>query len=155
MYVFNDGGKLFYPDAGKKQFLKISRELINLKASQQLDELPTAIEKCRRYILGYNPLCVVISGLDSQFSENIVRGIKKLHQLRGRQRRKLPVMVINVARYNVIPKHDKYDENTSVLMQINSRPRISQLRQLNASVLDWNPRKENFSTALLKQVKTR
>jgi uncharacterized protein (DUF58 family) len=155
MYVFNDGEKLFYPDAGKKQFLKISRELIDLKAGKKPDELPVAIEKCRRYILGYNPLCVVITGLDRRFSENIILGIKKLHRLRGRQKRKLPVMVINVARHNIIPKREIYDDNASILMQLNTKPYISQLRKLNASVLDWNPQQESFSAALLKQVKFR
>jgi uncharacterized protein (DUF58 family) len=155
LYVFNDSGKLFYPDAGKKQFLKISRALINLKASQQLDELPLAVEKCRRYILGYNPLCVIITGLDSRFNDSIIRGVKKLRQLRGRNLHKLPVMVINVPRYNIIPRREIFDENTSLLMQLKTRPCISQLRQLNASVLDWNPKKENFSAAFLKQVKLR
>ncbi len=155
MYIYNDGEKLFYPDAGKKQFLKISRELIDLKAGSKCDEFPTAIEKCRRYILGYNPLCVVVTRLDSRYSDNVIMGMKKLYQLRGRQRHKLPAMVINVAGYNIVSNNDGYENNTTVLMQLNARPRVQQLRRLGTSVLDWNPRKESFGTALLKQVKTR
>ena len=153
MYVFNNNEKLYYPDAGQKQFLKISRELVGLKAEKKYDEFPLAVEKCRSYILGYNPLCVIITGLDNSHSDSIVRGTKKLRVLRGRQKRKLPVMVINIAGYNVMPARNDYDINNPVIMKLNTRPRVLQLRRLGASVLDWNPRKESFGTALLKLMK--
>lgn len=155
MYIYNDGDKLFYPDAGKKQFLRISRELINLNTSQRYDEFPKAIEKCRRYLLGYNPLCIIISRLDTRYNSDIVRGVGKLRLLRGRRRRKLPVMVVSVAGYNVIPRLDEYDENSALMLQLQTRPQSQQLRRLGASLLEWNPRKENFSTALLRQVKAK
>jgi len=153
MYVFNNNEKLFYPDAGQKQFLKISRELIGLKAENKYDEFPIAVEKCRHYMLGYNPLCVIVTGLDNRHSESIVKGARKLRVMRGRQRRKLPLMVINVAGYNVMPARNDYEINNPVIMKLNTRPRIMQLRKLGASVLDWNPRKESFGTALLKLMK--
>ncbi len=155
MYIYNDGNRLFYPDSGKKQFLRISRELIKLKTTDRFDEFPGAIEKCRRYLLGYNPLCIIITRLDSNAGDTIVHGITKLRQLRGRRRRKLPVMVINVAGYHVIPKLDRYDENTALMLQLHNRPLAQQLRRLGASVLEWNPGQENFSAALLRQVKTK
>ncbi len=154
MYVYNTDDRLFYPDAGKKQFLKISRELIGIQSGNKVDEFPVAVEKCRRYILGYNPLCVIVTRLDSGHSESLLQGVKKLRQLRGRQRRKLPVMIINVPSYNILTGGDEYNANTSVLMQLNTRPRVQQLRRLGASVLDWNPKKESFGTALLKLMKT-
>jgi uncharacterized protein (DUF58 family) len=153
MYVFNNTERLFYPDAGQKQFLKISRELIGLKAEKKYDEFPIAVEKCRSYMLGYNPLCVIVTGLDNRHSESIVKGVKKLRVLRGRQKRKLPVMVINVAGYNIMPARNEYETNNPVIMKLNTRPRLMQLRRLGASVLDWNPRQESFGTALLKLMK--
>jgi uncharacterized protein (DUF58 family) len=153
MYIFNDGGKLFYPDAGRKQYLKISRELLGLKPGRQSDEFPAAVEKCRSYILGYNPLCVIISGLDNRFSDNLILGVRQLKKYRGRQKRKLPVLIINVAGYNLVPGRGEYDGNAAVLMKLDARPRITRLRSLGASVLDWNPKKESFGNALLKQVK--
>ncbi len=155
MYIYNDGGKFFYPDAGKKQFLRISRELIHLNTSKVYGELPEAIEKCRRYLLGYNPLCVVVTRLDARETNNIVNGIAKLRSLRGRRRRKLPVMVVSAAGYNVIPRQDEYDDNSAVMLQLQTKPKAQQIRRMGASLLEWNPRKENFSTALLRQVKAR
>jgi len=155
MYIFNGGGQLFYPDAGKKQFLKISRHLLGLKAGTHSDEFPIAIEKSRQFILGNSPMCVIITGLDSQHADTITTGVKQLHQMLGRQRHKLPVMVINIAGYNIMPSHQEYDENACNLLKIKTRPKIQQLRHLGASVLEWSPLKESFGTALLKQVKTR
>jgi uncharacterized protein (DUF58 family) len=153
MYIFNDGGKLFYPDAGRKQYLKISRELLGLKPGRQSDEFPAAVEKCRSYILGYNPLCVIIGGLDHRFSDNLIVGVKQLKKYRGRHKRKLPVMIINVAGYNLVPERGEFEANAAVLMKLNARPRIARLRSLGATVLDWNPKRESFGNALLKQVK--
>jgi hypothetical protein len=51
--------------SGKKQFLKVSRDLIDLKTGNRNDEFPRAVEKCRHYILGYNPMVVIITRLDS------------------------------------------------------------------------------------------
>jgi hypothetical protein len=75
--------------------------------------------------------------------------------LRGRNRRKLPVMVVSVSGYNLMHKYEKYDENTRLLMQLGTRPKIKELQRLGVSVLDWNPHKENFNIALLRQVRTR
>jgi uncharacterized protein (DUF58 family) len=154
MYIYNDGEKLFYPDAGNKQFLRVSRELIHLKASPRYDEFPKAVEKCRRYLLGYNPLCVVVTRLDSDHNQAIIQGVNKLRLLRGRRRRKLPVMVVSVPGFHVMPRHDEYDENSAFMLRLRTRPYSQQLRRMGVSLLEWNPRRENFSTALLRQVKS-
>ena len=155
MYVYNDGDRLIYPDSGKKQFLRISRELLSLTTSEQAGEFPRAVEACRRYLLGYNPLCIVITRLDSSGDSSIVEGITKLRRLRGRKRRKIPVIVINVPGYHLVPRHDTYDDNAALFLKLESRPLAMQVRRLGASLLEWNPKKENFSTALMRQVKTR
>jgi len=155
MYIYNDGDHLIYPDAGKKQFLRISRELIHLNTTNRNNEFPKAIEKCRRYLLGYNPLCIVITRLDTRYNSNIVQGVTKLRLLRGRRRRKLPVMVVSVPGYNIIPRVNEFDENSAALLQLQTKPQTQLIRRLGASLLEWNPRQENFSTALLRQVKAK
>lgn len=155
MYIFNDTGRLFYPETSKKQFLKISRELIGLEAGDGYDEFPKAVERCRSYIVGHNPACVVITRLDSGQGDAMLQGVRKLRQFRGRRRRRLPVMVLSVAGYHVASRRDQYDDNTALLLQLETRPLVQQLRRLGASVLEWNPRQEGFGTALLRQVKVR
>ena len=154
MYVFNNKQQLFYPETGKKQFVKITRELIKIQAGAKSAEFPAAIEKCRSYILGYNPLCVVITRLDSRFADNIIQGVNLLRKMRGRSRHKLPVMVVNVPGYTLLEGSGTYDENASILMQLNSRPRIQGLRRMGASVVNWNPNRQGLAATLMKMVKS-
>jgi len=155
MYIYHHAGELFYPDSGKRQFNKISRELIDIRASTSGEDLARAIDKCRRYILGYNPLCIVVARLDGDHPESIVDGAKKLALLRGRLRKKLPLMVISVAGYDIATPRGPYDETAIDLRRLETRPTVRRLRALGASVLEWNPRRTDFGTALLRQVKTR
>jgi uncharacterized protein (DUF58 family) len=155
MYVFNNQGQFYYPDTGKKQFIKISRQLLDLSAGNQVDEFPRAVEKCRQYILGYNPLCIVITRLDNRFSGNIVNGIKLLRHFKGSHKRRLPIMVINIPGYSMVAGKGYCDENAALMMQLNTRPRIQQIRALGATVLNWNPLNQNLSAALLKSLRKR
>jgi len=156
MYIYNDGGRLFYPDAGRKQFYRLTRELVGLKTAPRFDELPEAVEKCRRYILGYKPLCVIVTRLDSRYSGLVVEGTKKIRALRSRWRRaKLPVMVVSIAGYEAIGRKNEYEDNAAAILYLETRPVVESLRRLGASILEWNPRTEGFATALLKQVRAK
>jgi uncharacterized protein (DUF58 family) len=155
MYIFNNQQQLFYPETGKKQFVKISRELLKIKAGSKSAEFPAAVEKCRNYILGYNPLCVVITRLDSRFADNILQGVNLLRKMRGRSRHSLPVMVINLPGYTLLENSQIADENASILMQLNARPRIQGLRRLGASVINWDPNRQGLAVTLMQMVKSR
>jgi uncharacterized protein (DUF58 family) len=155
MYIYNHNGELFYPDAGKRQFNKLSRELIDLKASEHKEDLPRAIDKCRRYILGYNPLCVVVTRLDGASPVSLIDGAKKLARLRGRMRKRLPLIVISISGYHIVTPHGPYDEAAAKLRHLETRPLVRRLRASGSSVLEWNPRKTDFGSALLRQVRTR
>jgi hypothetical protein len=112
--------------------------------------MPAAVEKCRHHILGYNPLCIVITRLDRPCIDHVLLGINQLHQLRGHQRRRLPIIVINVSGYNIMSGQGNYDAGASVIMHLKTRPDLQKLQSSGAAVLDWNPRKEKLGTALLK-----
>lgn len=153
MYIYHHRGELFFPDSGKRQFNKLAKKLIDLRASSTGDDLPRAINKCRRYILGYNPLCIVITRIDSGFTDSLISGAKKLIILRGRVRRRLPIMVISIAGYNLIPRSGKYDDNAAMLRHLELRPLVRRLHGLCGSVLEWNPRREEFGSTLLRHLK--
>lgn len=155
MYIYHHTGKIFYPDSGKRQFNRLSKELVDLQASESDEDLVQAIDKCRRYILGYNPLCIVVTRLDGGLPDSITNGAKKLARLRGRLRRRLPLMVISIAGYNIIAPRGPYDETAAELRHLETRPLARRLRALGSSMLEWNPRKTDFGSALLRLVKTR
>jgi len=155
MYIYNDGRKFFYPDAGRKQSHRITRGLTVLKAAREGDHLPEAVERCKGYLLGSNPLCVIVTRLDSPDAGSLLEGTKKLSALRGRSRKKLPLVVISVAGYTTIPTRGEYEAHAAVLLRVQTRPLVSLLRRMRASVLEWDPKRESFGVALMRQVRTR
>ncbi len=156
MYVYNDGERLFYPDAGKRQFHRLTRELIDLKTSTRLDELPQAVEKCRKFILAHNALCVIVTRLDTRHAGLLVDATRKIMAIGSRwRRRRLPVMVVGIAGSELVPGKTGYEENTADFLRLQGRHVAGSLRHLGASVLEWNPQREGFAVALLRQVRTR
>ncbi len=150
MYVFNNQGQLFYPDTGKKQFIKVSRKLLDLNAGNRYDEFPLAVKKCRKFILGYGPRCVIVTRLDNRFSDHIVNGVRLIRLMHCGGNHRLPVTVINIPGYSMISGKGEFDENAALLMQLTTRPKIQQLRALGADVLNWNPLTENINILLHK-----
>lgn len=157
MYLYNDGEKLFYPDSGKKQYFKLSKELVKLKSYHRNEGLDNAVRKCREYILRYNPLSIVITEIRSESSKSLIEGIKKLSLMSGgRRRKRVPLMVVNVLSYYLNPTPpSEYREYAIMLQRIKHSPIASKLRRVGATVVEWNPQKDRFTTVLLGQGKGR
>lgn len=152
MYIYNNSEKLFYPDTGTRQFYKISRYLLEITTSPEGDNLSSAIDRCRSYILGYNPLCFIITRLDVSSTDKLIEGAKKLAVFRGRLKRRLPLVIISIGGYTMLPQRNSYERNASELIQIETRPDVKKLRALGATVIEWNPKRVNFTTALVRQL---
>lgn len=160
MYVYNssvlDRNKaLIYPDTGKRQFIKVARKLTELKPGTRSDEFPEAIQKCQSYILGCNPLCIIVTRLDGIDNEDLLTGINKLRRFGSHQQTILPILVINIPGYNVIPSFAEYDEGTLTLLKLQARPLVEKLRNTGISIIDWNPGKDSFGRALTRQARTK
>jgi len=153
MYIFNSGTRLIYPDTGKLQYSRISRELTTLKPGLKSDGFCEAVEKSRRYLLGLNPLSIVITGIDDRHGEDITRGIRELHCLYGIRKHRMPVVVINVSPYNVIRDQQDYDRGALLMLKLKTRPTLNRLCHLGASVVDWNPRQCSFSASMIRQLR--
>ncbi|MBC8521794.1 MAG: DUF58 domain-containing protein [Candidatus Syntrophoarchaeum sp.] len=153
MYLYNDGEKLFYPDTGKKQYLKLSKELVDLKSYDRNEGLDNAVRKCRAHILRYNPLSIVITEIRSESSESLIEGIKKLSAMSGgRRRKRVPIMVVNVLSHYLNPTPpSEYKEYAISLQKIKHSPITSKLRRMGATVVEWDPQKDKFTTVLIRQ----
>jgi hypothetical protein len=60
-----------------------------------------------------------------------------------------------VAGYTTIPTRGEYEGHAAVLLRVQTRPLVSLLRRMRASVLEWDPKRESFGVALMRQVRTR
>lgn len=157
MYLYNDGEKLFYPDSGKKQYFRLSKELVNLKSHNRNEGLDNAVRKCKKYILRHNPISIVITEIRSASSESLIEGIKKLSAMSGgRRRKRIPIMVVNILSHRLNPTPpSEYKEYAILLRQMKHSPIASKLHKIGAVIVKWDPKKDRFTTVLLRQGKRR
>lgn len=154
MYIYNIG-KNFYPDTGKKQFLKIARELINLKPSifysRRLGEsLAEAAEKTRTHLVSLSPFVIIITYVTSERIGGLLHGIKKILSYYGRFKKTSNIMVINVLPYDLIPKFNDLERSATRMLLVTNKVLCRRLRRAGVIVLNWNPRTESLGTKLMK-----
>lgn len=158
IYLFNSKSRLIHPDIGRSQQYKISRELLTMTMSHE-EPLRNAVDKCRRYMIGSNPLCIVITTLaeraESNELSNIVEGVKEIAKFSKKKTRNTPpILLVNVLGYYFIAKSPEKRMAANIL-QLEESPTKRRLRRNGAIVVDWDPTEEKLMKVLLKEVKSR
>jgi uncharacterized protein (DUF58 family) len=153
MYIYNGDQKIYYPDTGTRQLYRISRELMRTETVKRGETLKQAVEKCHGFIVRYSPMCVVITRLDSEKSDTVYEGLLRLISLRRRYGRRMPVLVLGINGYNLIQSENKFDDNTKRMNALANQVTVSRLRATGASVIEWDPAKEDIFAALIRQRK--
>lgn len=162
-YAYNSysgGGELLSPDAGQKQFRRLTQMLAGLKSGPARHDLLQSVEWCKGFLLRLQPEVFIITRMDVYYPrpgegreslERLTSAIRKLTAYRSRQRRSARVRVIHVN-----PK-DRGDDPDSPfanvdLSQWESRSLASDLRRAGAAVIHWNPEREDFIAALVRHM---
>ncbi len=123
--------------------------------------LPEAVEWCKQFLFGLQPLTVVITRLDAYYarpdrgqasSDTLIARIKRLSSFGARSRTRLPVWVIGVGGYSYLPKDTPVQAQASELVRWETLPMARLLRNAGADVLHWDPSHERFATALLRHM---
>ena len=160
MYIYNHRGETFHADLGKKQFIKITEELLKLcspKAGLELfwDEgLLKAVERNKKYLLTHSPRAIVITHLTLNNWSDILTGTKRI--LAYRRRRERPsIVLINVLPYKFILKSSSWEMFAARVLDETSRSLSNQLRDSGLTVLDWEPRDEGVESVLLSTLRAR
>lgn len=157
-YLFNKKSRLLYPDIGRSQQYKISRELLTMTMDNE-EPLRKAVEKCRKYMIGSNPLCIVITTLAERMNSdelsNIIEGVKEIAKYSKKQTRNFPpILLINVLGYYFIANSPEKRMAADIL-QSEETPIKRKLRKSGTIVIDWDPTEEKLMTVLLKEVRSR
>jgi hypothetical protein len=142
--------RVLYPDSGKRQQYKITREMLYIDIKYSTESLKEAIHSCRRYIVGTQPLFIIISMIEAARIEGIVDGIKELHKYMGRNRGRPNLILFNVQGYNVAAQSDE-EKIAAGFLTYHSKPYYEYLRGMGVTVLNWDPIEESFASALQKQ----
>ena len=151
IYVCGRPPRYFYPDTGRIQFRKALRHLIDLQAGYEAKELLTAVEATRDYVLGYNPLTVLITTLDLRSSHVVETAVHRIRQMYSRRRRP-SIMVIGIDAHSLIPQEAEQASSVAALMRLQTRPLVRRLRSYGANVVEWHPPQETFSSVFSRQV---
>ena len=162
-YAYNSysgGGELLSPDAGQKQFRRLTQMLTGLKSGPARHDLVQSVEWCKGFLLRLQPEVFIITRLDvyyprpgegREYLERLTSAVRKLTAYRSRQRRSARVRVVHVN-----PRETTVDPDSPFgsvdLASWESRSLASDLRRAGAAVIDWNPAQEDFIAALVRHM---
>ena len=142
--------KVLYPDTGKRQQYKITREMLHVEIKYSKESLKEAIHSCRRYIVGTQPLFVVISMIEGARIQGIVEGVKELHKYMGRVAGRPNIIFFNVQGYNIAAQNDS-EKIAAGFLTYHTKSHYEFLRNMGVTVLNWDPIEESFASALQRQ----
>ena len=149
LYLYNKRHRLLYPDLGRKQRYKISRELLKMEMQEE-ESLREAIHRCRSYLVGRTPLSIIITNL-SQENPELLEGVKELAKYGKITRRQIPTIVVNVFSYPFAAKTTE-EKISADLLQTKAYKIKNKLRRAGAMVVDWNPLEQQLVKVMLSQV---
>ena len=155
-YVYNyRPEKLLYPDTGMRQLYRVLRELVTLETSKEERNLRQAVEACKKYLLWFKPLSIVVTRLDVGDTSPLMLGTRTIVQMNSQGRLQAPVMVVGVNGYYFAPREDQLEENVQTFYRLQTRSAVTRLRASGVSVLEWDPTRYDFATALMRHLRTR
>jgi uncharacterized protein (DUF58 family) len=142
--------RIIFPDMGKRQQLRIMKEILNVEVKYGGESLKEAIHSCRRHIVGTLPLFIIITMIEASKSEGLFEGIKELYKYSGWLRRRPSIIIFNVLGYGIAASR-REEVIAAEILDFGNRPIYSQLRKMGVTVVNWNPKTQSFAKALLKQ----
>jgi len=158
MYVYNDLGKTFYPETGKKQFIKISQEMLELNPTgikfrvYWQEGLSKALERNRKYLITLSPLIVIITHVTLSRLSALLSGLEEIWRFR-RKREGIKTIIVNVIPYSLIPKVNELEIFAAKMLEAKSRVLSQNARKMGTIVLDWNPMEEALGVKLVKSLR--
>lgn len=160
---FKIGGQFFnarqnvslYPDLGERQYFRLAKELASLEAGEpQPDAFRQTVEQAKIHLIQLRPLTIVITRPEINFDETLA-GLRTLRHYTTTSRRLRPIIVINPLVYAAIAGGDEFAHWTTMMLKAENRSRYHTLRRMGIHVIDWDPKREDISVRLLRQMRSR
>jgi uncharacterized protein (DUF58 family) len=147
---YKSESRVLFPDIGRRQQYKITKELLYVDIKYSSESLKEAIHSNRSYIAGTSPLFIIITMIESTKIRGIIEGIKELHKYLGRYAIKSNIILFNVQGYQVAATTQQEKIGAELLNYL-SKPYFEFLRKLGCFVVNWDPIEESFAQALQRQ----
>jgi hypothetical protein len=141
--------RVIFPDVGKRQQYKITREMLHVDINYSTESLKEAVHSCRRYIIGSQPLFVIITMVEPRKLQGIIDGIRELHRYLGRIG-KPSIILFNVQGYKIAAQTLE-EKMAAGFLTYHNKPYYDVLRSMGCIVVNWDPIGESFAQALQRQ----
>ncbi len=142
--------RVLYPDVGKRQQYRITKELIQVEINYSTESLKEVVHTCRRHILGTQPLFVVITMLEAANIEGVVEGVKELYKYTGSTAGRPSIILFNVQGYNIAAQ-SQGEKLAARILNYHAQPYYEVLRRMGVALVNWDPIEESFANALQRQ----
>ena len=160
--IYNHSGaeKIILPDIGRRQYHNIVRELVGVEVESpssflgemNVQSLRNAVRECHGYLIGSNPLFIIITTITPKNLKQILEGVREIRKYTwtmGIIRSKLQqIMIINVIGYEVATR-DEIEEIAANLLELKNQYLIKEVKRLGALVTSWNPIRQSLTKLIL------
>ena len=158
-YAYNSAGggsELLTPETGNRQFNRLMDMLAGLKPGPAEQDLLQSVERCKSFLYRIRPDVFVITRLDVHYArpgedstefERFKTAISRLISLKPRSTRTSRVQVVHVE-----PQEAATETRGLGLTRWETRHVARELRGKGASVIEWEPAREEFTSVLVRHV---
>ncbi len=146
LYIFYDGGRYFYPDAGRRHFFRIWKELGKLGEGSYEDELSLAVKRTRKFLLNLKPHIIVITRSDSELMPSLLKGVSEIKRM-GR----FPITVIGISGYSLLEPRDESELLALQTLKMRGKRMMGILKGMGVRAFEWDPKREDISRLLIRR----
>ena len=158
-YAFNTyggAGEMLTPDSRMSQFNRLVQMLTRLRAGSPEQDLLQSVELCKNFLFRLRPDVFIITRLDALYSmpggstgslERFKTAVRRLTALGGRSLQLGRVRVVHVD-----PQLASLESQGLGLEKWETRVVARELQQAGASVIEWEPAREEFIAVLMRSV---
>ncbi|MDD9995421.1 MAG: DUF58 domain-containing protein [Chloroflexota bacterium] len=149
-------GELLPPEAGKRQFNRLMDMLAGLRPGPAEQDLLQSVERCKDFLYRFRPDVFIITRLDVQYArpgedaaslERFKTAVGRLIALKSQSRASRRVRVLHVA-----PQEAERAYNGLSVARWEARDVARELRSKGASVIEWEPVREEFTSVLVRHI---
>jgi len=139
LYPFGGDVAPIYPGAGRSQLLRVSAAMRDVRPARKAEGLSDAVEGVKADLVRDSASTVIFARLDPPDPDALITGVKKLVNLGPRIRARSMPLVVGVGGYLFIDADDWYQRNSVLLMDMDTRALVRELRRLGVRVMEWRP----------------
>ena len=133
------------PEAGRRQTVMVDRMLLEAMVDPKPTSFRETMSGLHGHMEGTTPLVVMVTSVDAERAEDILRAVKILRAQAGRRTQ---VMVLHLSPYS-LAKETEEDRIAASFLQLRDAVELRRLRAAGATVMTWDPARQSLRSLLV------